>query len=405
MMAPMADDASPCVSPRETTTAASAPPASPSSAMPSPARTSANEPAEPTEEPPTLQEPDTSTPSTASTRRPSETPLQPPPLARTPPADVDVDAVFDPFFDRARLVVSTVVYVPQVLATMLVTPNLWKLDLTDARCSRDLIWVLIQAMFLALSIVDYWLWYWFVYWSQPSPGQTRQSNRHLTPRQRARGIILTKKIDTALYIFGLVWFAVGNVIVLIMDPESMCEIDHDKDQDKWGINDFAVVLLMLAYARVFWPCSIFLLVLPFAALCRPCLLSVIRSIGPENAYPIGVSAHHGASKETIETTTTRVKFTKGMVLSSTSVPSSLASTVHMAMEPNTCCICLMDYDIDDDLRVLPCGHEYHESCVDEWLMRNATCPVCRNSIEPTTTRAPTPAGRLEREFTTAEAIV
>ena len=27
--------------------------------------------------------------------------------------------------------------------------------------------------------------------------------------------------------------------------------------------------------------------------------------------------------------------------------------------------------------VLPCKHLYHESCIEQWSMRNGTCPQCR----------------------------
>jgi len=32
---------------------------------------------------------------------------------------------------------------------------------------------------------------------------------------------------------------------------------------------------------------------------------------------------------------------------------------------------------EHEIRVLLCGHKYHEDCIGEWLERNDTCPICR----------------------------
>lgn len=45
-----------------------------------------------------------------------------------------------------------------------------------------------------------------------------------------------------------------------------------------------------------------------------------------------------------------------------------------------CIICLSDYVQGELLKQLPCKHIYHAECVDKWLRRNGTCPLCKVSI-------------------------
>ncbi|KAM7263103.1 hypothetical protein ACFE04_000786 [Oxalis oulophora] len=46
-----------------------------------------------------------------------------------------------------------------------------------------------------------------------------------------------------------------------------------------------------------------------------------------------------------------------------------------------CNICLADYEEGDKIRVLPCHHEYHKSCVDKWLKEiHGVCPLCRGDV-------------------------
>ncbi|KAL2516704.1 RING/U-box superfamily protein [Abeliophyllum distichum] len=46
----------------------------------------------------------------------------------------------------------------------------------------------------------------------------------------------------------------------------------------------------------------------------------------------------------------------------------------------TCPICLADYQPKETLKTIPeCNHYFHATCIDEWLVLNATCPICRTS--------------------------
>ncbi|XP_019181611.1 PREDICTED: E3 ubiquitin-protein ligase RLIM-like [Ipomoea nil] len=46
-----------------------------------------------------------------------------------------------------------------------------------------------------------------------------------------------------------------------------------------------------------------------------------------------------------------------------------------------CNICLADYEEGDEIRVLPCHHEFHMECVDKWLKEiHGVCPLCRGDV-------------------------
>ncbi|XP_021897457.1 E3 ubiquitin-protein ligase MBR2-like [Carica papaya] len=46
-------------------------------------------------------------------------------------------------------------------------------------------------------------------------------------------------------------------------------------------------------------------------------------------------------------------------------------------ESEICCICQDDYEEENKIGKLDCGHEFHSSCVTTWLMMNNTCPICK----------------------------
>uniref|UniRef100_G3X6F2 RING-type E3 ubiquitin transferase n=1 Tax=Bos taurus TaxID=9913 RepID=G3X6F2_BOVIN len=46
----------------------------------------------------------------------------------------------------------------------------------------------------------------------------------------------------------------------------------------------------------------------------------------------------------------------------------------------TCPICITEYTTGNMLRILPCSHEYHYQCIDQWLEEHPNCPICRAPV-------------------------
>ena len=46
-----------------------------------------------------------------------------------------------------------------------------------------------------------------------------------------------------------------------------------------------------------------------------------------------------------------------------------------------CVICMIELEIGDPIRFLPCMHIYHKDCIDDWLLRSFTCPSCMEPVD------------------------
>ncbi|MBA0856277.1 hypothetical protein Goshw_025944 [Gossypium schwendimanii] len=47
-----------------------------------------------------------------------------------------------------------------------------------------------------------------------------------------------------------------------------------------------------------------------------------------------------------------------------------------------CPICLEEFHVGNEVRGLPCAHNFHVECIDQWLRLNVKCPRCRCSVFP-----------------------
>lgn len=49
-------------------------------------------------------------------------------------------------------------------------------------------------------------------------------------------------------------------------------------------------------------------------------------------------------------------------------------------EEEQCSICLMEFHNSEIIRTLPCIHNFHKECIDQWLKRQKYCPLCKGEV-------------------------
>ena len=64
------------------------------------------------------------------------------------------------------------------------------------------------------------------------------------------------------------------------------------------------------------------------------------------------------------------------------LPTMAVSDLDLQDECNKeCSICFMEFKVNDKVSRLQCGHFFHGECINEWLRKRCTCPVCRWELE------------------------
>ncbi|KAJ0913605.1 putative transcription factor C2H2 family [Helianthus annuus] len=64
------------------------------------------------------------------------------------------------------------------------------------------------------------------------------------------------------------------------------------------------------------------------------------------------------------------------------IPKVTYSAAHNSSD---CAICLSEFVVGDEIRVLPrCHHCFHAVCIDRWIGSHFTCPSCRQLLLKTT---------------------
>ena len=130
----------------------------------------------------------------------------------------------------------------------------------------------------------------------------------------------------------------------------------------------------------------FLIVLAIC-ICLPCVLIIFRFFAEPEGADDRIIKDLPTRKITADELRRKDKTTKGDDENTTNNDEDKKETNNDEEEEEdddddapSCAICMQDYKVDDELRILPCGHEFHCECVDKWLPMKKICPLCRHDV-------------------------
>ncbi|OEL35729.1 NEP1-interacting protein-like 1 [Dichanthelium oligosanthes] len=110
----------------------------------------------------------------------------------------------------------------------------------------------------------------------------------------------------------------------------------------------------------------------------PAVLSAVESQMSAVEAPVG----HGDAADIFETGST-----SGMPRAAINAlpvmrfAERAASNVEASGELIACSVCLQEFEAGESARSLPvCRHTFHLPCIDGWLLRHASCPLCRRAV-------------------------
>jgi len=226
-------------------------------------------------------------------------------------------------------VIKCCTFLAEMIATAIVVSVTWRKGRENDQCNRIRNWLIVFS-----SRLLFWL-----------------PISILTFRKRQRNEPTTQidKIHSWIHILTFLWFIIGQSWIYSGD----CT-------EAKGLWIYALVLIILVYVYLALP-IVFML---SCCLCLPCVFVVIRILRkPRNA-----------SEAAVRNLETRI-------FEAPKPPEGDDLEAGQAEELESCVICMEEYKEGEEIKLLPCGHEYHTECVSKWLREhNRNCPTCRHDI-------------------------
>ncbi|KAK6149436.1 hypothetical protein DH2020_016961 [Rehmannia glutinosa] len=222
------------------------------------------------------------------------------------------------------------------------------------------LWLLGYAFGCFVSLVHLYWRYRFVRLTQGDLGSSaadiEQQRNHEEPRFMIRNLQYMQKCKTSLELLFAIWFVMGNVWVF----DSRFASYHRAPKLH------VLCISLLAWNAVSYSSPFILFVL---------LCCCVPLLGTLLGYNMNAgSLQRGATEEQHASLPSwKYKDVIGNAL-------ELGNSAKNQQVPE-CCICLAKYRDKEEIRQLPCTHNFHLNCVDQWLKIISCCPLCKQGIE------------------------
>ncbi|KAI3923626.1 hypothetical protein MKW98_011256 [Papaver atlanticum] len=192
--------------------------------------------------------------------------------------------------------------------------------------------------------------------------------------RNAQSVRITARVDIWIpgsQCFFAVWLSVGNFWLIIFGK-------HYPSAEAPSLYMFSMLFLMIC-------CIVYPWISAISCCCLPCVISI-------PGFHEDLNHTRGAATETTNVLPTH-KFkmknrnvddcdanAEGVGEGGGTLAAGTEKERIISGKDADCSICLAKYADNEELKELPCAHFFHVDCVDKWLQKNASCPLCKLGI-------------------------
>ena len=271
---------------------------------------------------------------------------------------------------------------PFVVSVVAIAASHW----TECTLRIDLL-LLFHAFGILISLPV--RWHRYLYEQDPNrPG-------HLLPDRSWRS-----HLRNAFDVYEFAWFIAGNIIVFTETPTGCGSYAQDYR--------LTFIATMLALSIGYFEVGLMILIITCLYTCIPCFMwltgvqlddeddeefnargaddILLKQIPVRRFHRVTESITRLPSSDNarlpIPATNPTLLQNKGTFSGAQIMKqSSVQSIYSIQTEDAQCSICLADYEEHDMLKRLPgCRHHFHTHCIDPWLKKNKTCPLCKQDV-------------------------